>query len=240
MNPSPPIIEIHGDDVTVEASYLAARLGRPVDRLRAEMRRGVIYSVVERGEGRGRGAATADFPLPCARLDGGGPARRDTERGAVVAGVTGQPSAAFGSRPRGPTTAFDPPGCQFSVRMGEHRARKEFAVLVLVEPGAFDVEEAKPGEPGEREGIDGELRERAVGAGVGLVVEDMHRAVADLQKIDMAGDGLVGRRSSGKSRMPWWRSSAVMSARVSQIGTSTATVTESLASMKRCSVSWRR
>jgi hypothetical protein len=40
MNPSPPIIEIHGDDVTVEASYLAARLGLPVDRLRAEMRRG--------------------------------------------------------------------------------------------------------------------------------------------------------------------------------------------------------
>ena len=32
MNPTPPIIEIHGDDVTVEASYLAARLGEePLD-----------------------------------------------------------------------------------------------------------------------------------------------------------------------------------------------------------------
>jgi len=44
MNPSPPIIEIHGDDVTVEASYLAARFDLSVDRLRAEMRRGIIYS----------------------------------------------------------------------------------------------------------------------------------------------------------------------------------------------------
>jgi hypothetical protein len=30
--------------------------------------------------------------------------------------------------------------------------------------------------------------------GVGLVVEDMHRAIANLQKFDMACDGLVGRR----------------------------------------------
>jgi hypothetical protein len=49
MNPSPPVIEIHGDDVTIEASYLAARLGLSADRLRAEMRRGIIDSVVERG-----------------------------------------------------------------------------------------------------------------------------------------------------------------------------------------------
>ena len=75
--------------------------------------------------------------------------------------------------------------------MGQHRARKEFTILILVKPGALDVEQAQPGEPGKREGIDRELRERAVGAGVGLVVEDMHRAVADLQKIDMAGDDLI-------------------------------------------------
>jgi hypothetical protein len=31
MNPSPPVIEIHGEDVTVEATYLAARLGLAVD-----------------------------------------------------------------------------------------------------------------------------------------------------------------------------------------------------------------
>jgi hypothetical protein len=55
MNPSPPVIEIHGDDVTVEAAYLAARLGLPVDRLRTEMRRGIVYSVVERGIGEDAG-----------------------------------------------------------------------------------------------------------------------------------------------------------------------------------------
>ena len=59
--------------------------------------------------------------------------------------------------------------------MGEHRAREEFAALVLVEPCALDVEEAKPGEPGKREGIDGELCERTVGTGVVLVIQDMDR-----------------------------------------------------------------
>jgi hypothetical protein len=55
MNPSPRVIEIHGDDVTIEASYLAVRLGLPVDRLRTEMRRGIVYSVVERGAGEDAG-----------------------------------------------------------------------------------------------------------------------------------------------------------------------------------------
>ena len=60
MNPS-PVIEIHGDDVTVEASYLAARLGLSVDRLRAEMRRGIIYSAVERGMGEDAGRLRLTF-----------------------------------------------------------------------------------------------------------------------------------------------------------------------------------
>ena len=51
MNNSLPTIEIHGDDVTVEATYLASRLGLPVDKLLTEMRRGIVYSVVERGMG---------------------------------------------------------------------------------------------------------------------------------------------------------------------------------------------
>ena len=61
MNPSPPVIEIHGDDVTVEASYLAARLGLPVDLLRTEMRLGIIYSVVERGMGEDAGRLRLTF-----------------------------------------------------------------------------------------------------------------------------------------------------------------------------------
>jgi hypothetical protein len=60
MNPS-AVIEIHGDVVTVEASYLAARLGLPVERLRAEMRRGIIYSVVERGIGEDAGRLRLTF-----------------------------------------------------------------------------------------------------------------------------------------------------------------------------------
>jgi Family of unknown function (DUF6522) len=51
MDPSPPIVEAQDDAATVEAGYLAAKLGLSVDRLRAEMRRGIVYGVVERGVG---------------------------------------------------------------------------------------------------------------------------------------------------------------------------------------------
>jgi hypothetical protein len=61
MNASPPVIEIHGDDVTVEATYLAARLGLSVDRLQTEMRRGIVYSVVERGMGEDAGRLRLTF-----------------------------------------------------------------------------------------------------------------------------------------------------------------------------------
>ena len=61
MKPSRPIIEIQGDDVTVEATYLASRLGLPVDRLLAEMRRGIIYSMVERGVGDDAGRLRLTF-----------------------------------------------------------------------------------------------------------------------------------------------------------------------------------
>jgi hypothetical protein len=61
MQPSPPVIKIHGDDVTVEAAYLAARLGLSVARLRAEMRRGIVYSVVERGVGEDTGRLRLTF-----------------------------------------------------------------------------------------------------------------------------------------------------------------------------------
>jgi hypothetical protein len=51
MNPSPPVIEIHGDDVTVEASYLAARFDLSMDRLRAEMPIACEYVIRSRGIG---------------------------------------------------------------------------------------------------------------------------------------------------------------------------------------------
>jgi hypothetical protein len=55
MDPSPPVIEVHGDEATIAADHLAARLGLSVDRLRAEMRRGIVYGVVERGVGEDAG-----------------------------------------------------------------------------------------------------------------------------------------------------------------------------------------
>ena len=36
----PAVIEVEGEEATVEAGHLAAKLGLSVDRLRAEMRRG--------------------------------------------------------------------------------------------------------------------------------------------------------------------------------------------------------
>jgi IS4 transposase len=51
MDPSPPAIEVRGDEATIEAGFLAEKLGLSVDRLRAEMRAGIVYGVVERGVG---------------------------------------------------------------------------------------------------------------------------------------------------------------------------------------------
>ena len=58
---------------------------------------------------------------------------------------------------------------------------EEFAVGILIEPGALDVEELEAGhEACEGQGVDRELRDRLVGAGVRFVVEDVHGAVSHL------------------------------------------------------------
>ena len=76
----------------------------------------------------------------------------------------------------------------------KQRARKKFAVLLLVEPRALDVEQLEARhEPRERERVDRELRDRLVGARIRLVIEDVHGAVAHLQKVDVAGDRSLGR-----------------------------------------------
>ena len=71
----------------------------------------------------------------------------------------------------------------FSLRACEHRPREEFTILVFIEPGALDIKELQPGKPGERECVDGELRKGKVRTGVELVVEDMHRSIANLPEI---------------------------------------------------------
>ena len=75
-----------------------------------------------------------------------------------------------------------------SVLAREDGAREELAVLALVEPRALEIEERNAGQVREGERIEGELGERLPGGRVGLVVENVDRAVADLQEVDMAGD----------------------------------------------------
>ena len=61
MDPSPPVIAVEGEEATIAAGHLAAKLGLSVDRLRAEMRRGVVYGVVERGVGEDAGRLRLTF-----------------------------------------------------------------------------------------------------------------------------------------------------------------------------------
>ena len=69
------------------------------------------------------------------------------------------------------------------------REREELKVVRLVEPGTFEHLDRKPRPAGERQRI---YRQLHVGvfllSCVGLVVEDMDVAVADLQKINVARD----------------------------------------------------
>ncbi len=51
----PPVVDVRGEEATIEAGFLAAKLGLSLDRLRAEMRRGIVYGVVERGVGEDAG-----------------------------------------------------------------------------------------------------------------------------------------------------------------------------------------
>ena len=57
----PPVIEVRGEEATIAAGHLAAKLGLSVDRLRAEMRRGVVYVVAERGIGEDAGRLRLTF-----------------------------------------------------------------------------------------------------------------------------------------------------------------------------------
>lgn len=73
-------------------------------------------------------------------------------------------------------------------RLRERRPREEFAVFLLVEPRALDVEEPEARHQArERERIDHELSDRLIGARVGFVIEDMHRAIPHLQEVHVAG-----------------------------------------------------
>src|SRR5438552_3050400 len=76
----------------------------------------------------------------------------------------------------------------------EERTWEELAILLLVEPGAFDVEELEAGDQArEGERVDCQLGNRLVRASIRLVVQDVYGAVAHLQEIDVSGDRALGR-----------------------------------------------
>ena len=62
-----PVIEVRGEEATIEAGFFAAKLGLSLDRLRAEMRRGIVYGVVERGVGEDEGRLRLTFRRRAAR-----------------------------------------------------------------------------------------------------------------------------------------------------------------------------
>jgi hypothetical protein len=58
--PAPPI-SAQEQEVTIEAAYLAAHLGLTVEKLRAEMRRGIVFGLTERGVGDDLGRKRLTF-----------------------------------------------------------------------------------------------------------------------------------------------------------------------------------
>jgi Family of unknown function (DUF6522) len=46
---SPPVIKVHGNEATIKVGILAAKRGLLVNRLRAEIRWGLVYGVIECG-----------------------------------------------------------------------------------------------------------------------------------------------------------------------------------------------
>jgi hypothetical protein len=69
--------------------------------------------------------------------------------------------------------------------------------LLLVKPRALDVKKANAGEPRECERVKRELRDRLIGAGVGLVVENVDGAVAHLEKVNVTVRTRGSRRFRG-------------------------------------------
>src|SRR5438046_2356364 len=71
----------------------------------------------------------------------------------------------------------------------EKCTREVLAILILIEPGALDVEELEAGDAArQRKGVDRELGDRLVRGRIRFVIQDVHCAVAHLQKVDVTGD----------------------------------------------------
>ena len=76
----------------------------------------------------------------------------------------------------------------------EQRARKKLTIFLLVKPRALDVEQFEARyQARQRERIDRQLRDWFVGVRIGLVIKNVHGAVAHLRKVDVTGDRSIGR-----------------------------------------------
>lgn len=64
--------------------------------------------------------------------------------------------------------------------------------MMLVEPGADEIEQVEPGARRQHRRMDHGLRDRLLRIGAELVVKDMDRAIANLEDIDVAGERSVG------------------------------------------------
>lgn len=70
--------------------------------------------------------------------------------------------------------------------------RKELEIVSLIEPRTLEVLKWQICSTGERERIDGELDVSVLFfPSIGLVIEDLQIAIADLQEVDMAGDEIA-------------------------------------------------
>lgn len=73
----------------------------------------------------------------------------------------------------------------------KYRAREELAILVLVEPRAFKIEERDAAQMRKCQRVYRKLRKRLSSGRVGLVIENVDGAVPDLEEVNVAGDDTV-------------------------------------------------
>ena len=74
---------------------------------------------------------------------------------------------------------------------GKQYAGKKLAVVMLVEPCAFDVKQLDAAQMGKCKRINCELRNRPVTARVRFVIENVDRTISDLKKIDVSRNWCV-------------------------------------------------
>lgn len=79
----------------------------------------------------------------------------------------------------------------------DHVERKEFKVVAVIEPGAFEMVERQSAQPAERQGIYGELFDGFHTFGIRLEIEDVDQTVADLEDVDVAGERFPGFEFDG-------------------------------------------